>query len=157
VWNREGKLVGEIDRQDPESAWKNWALPNRRQAPMLNRVVLDVRWSRSIIDLDSLILIRNNRLVAASASSLRTRRTAGTQRTAGGVLMENYTNGARGYVAAVVYNVSTLSLHKPLSSLSERIHREAVRCLAHVSGPFGEPPRQEMNWRYDTHNTDILR
>ena len=34
----------------------------------------------------------------------------------------------------VVYNVSTFSLHKPLSSLSERIHREAVRCLAHVSG-----------------------
>jgi len=39
-----------------------------------------------------------------------------------------------------VYNVSTLSLHKPLSSLSERIHREAVRCLAHVSGLFGKRP-----------------
>jgi len=37
VWSREGKLVGEIDRQDPESAWKKFARPGGRQAPMLNR------------------------------------------------------------------------------------------------------------------------
>jgi hypothetical protein len=45
----------------------------------------------------------------------------------------------------VVYNVGTLALHKTLSSVAtpERIHREAVRCLAHVAGT--EPTRPKAH------------
>ena len=123
MWTREGKLVGEIDRQDQESTFER-AGDTRVYPVLTHRTLVGKR--------------RSGRAAAHSQQPAGGRLGIVTAyaRPRGHPLGPCATDAWRicARPTPVVYNVSTFSLHKPLSSLSERIHREAVRCLAHVSG-----------------------
>jgi len=78
--------------------------------------------------LHCLLVIRNNRLVAASDSTL------------------------------LVYNLQTLTEHKSLSAPNVRAHREAVRCLCHVSdGLFASASLDGAIILWTTHTLTPLR
>ena len=87
--------------------------------------------------LHCMMIIRNNRLVTASDSTLCMQSLLLPLQSCFNTHNFNITSFTR---LAVVYNLISMSEHKRLSVPNERAHREAVRCLCQVSGPSSLPP-----------------
>jgi len=84
--------------------------------------------------LHCMMIIRNNRLVTASDSTLCMPRPLLFP-----PLLSSLEIFSSCYHLPVVYNLISMSEHKRLSVPNERAHREAVRCLCQVSGSFSLP------------------